>query len=151
MTAKQIILAVLAMMPLAGCESPRTDAQAPTTNPPAITIQASPDKVRAAALKTMADRGYLATPSGADTLLFDRTAELGAGAMYGFLYSKEAWRRVRLTLIPEGAAMRVTASPALLTNRGTAFEREEADKSGSARELMQGILEKIREQAEAGN
>ncbi len=150
MRAKMNLMACLAVLLLASCETPRTDtdSQAPVTTRPEVTIQASADKVRTSAKKVMAEREYQVTPSAADTLLFDRTAELGAGAMYGFVYNKEAWRRVRMTLTSTGAATRVTARPAVVINRGTAFEREDPDNSEGARKLLQQILEKIRDQAQ---
>jgi hypothetical protein len=151
MKAKLSVLAALAAMLLAGCETPRTDAPAPAIPWPEVTVQAPGAKVRAAAMKTMADRGYVATPAGTNTLLFDRTADLGASAMSGFLHDKDAWRRVRITLMPAGAATRVTASAALVINRGSANEREETDKSEGARQQMQGILERIRDQAQGGS
>jgi hypothetical protein len=151
MKVKRDAMAGIAMLLLAGCETPPPAAQAPVTVPtrPEVTIQAPANKVRAAANKIMVERGYQVTSAAADTLLFDRTAELGASAKYGFMYGKEAWRRVRMTLAPAGAATRVTARPALLINRGNAFEREEVDTSEGARNLMQQILEKIRDQAQA--
>jgi hypothetical protein len=97
----------------------------------------------------MAEREYEFTQAGADTLLFDRGADLGTSARFGFMYGKEAYRRVRMTLTTAGAETRVTGKPCVVINRGTAFEREEADNSQGARNLIQQILEKIRDLAQA--
>jgi len=96
----------------------------------------------------MAHREYTFTPAQTNTLLFDRTADLGSTLRIGFTDGKMAWRRVRIRLIPDGTATRVTAEPSLVVNRGDPNEREEPDNSDGARQAMQEILEKIR--AEAG-
>jgi len=73
------VMACLAVLLLAGCETPRTDtdAQPPVTTRPEVTIQASADKVRAAAKKIMLERDYNVIPSATDTLLFDSHGGIG--------------------------------------------------------------------------
>jgi hypothetical protein len=148
MELKSCVLASLAMAILAGCQTPPNGTPPNSSSPPEVTIQSPVATVRSATIKTMADRDYSVTPVGADTLLFDRTADLGSTLRMDFLEGRKAWRRVRIRLFPTGATTRITAEPSLVVNRGEPFEHEEPDNSGSAREAMQGILESIR--AEAG-
>ena len=148
MRAKLMVPAGLTVLLLAGCETPQTGTQA-VLNPPEQTIHASPELVRSAAVAVMVERGYILTPLGSDTLLFDRAADMGSTLRVGVLYNKAAWRRVRIRLYPDSSGTRVTAEPALVTNRGDAFEQEEADHSGSAREALRDILEKIQAEAMA--
>ena len=136
----------LTMFLVAGCETSRTVPQT-VPDPPEQVIEASTETVRSAAIAVMTERGYLLTPVGTDTLLFDRAADMGSTLRVGVLHNKDAWRRVRIQMVPVGSATRVTATPVLVTKRGDAFEREEPDLSGSAREALQDILGKI--QAEA--
>jgi len=138
----------LAILLLVGCETP--PPKAPIAKPEVL-IQLPLEKVTAAVKRTLADRGYVATKTEGGTLSFDRGADLGSGAMYGFLYDKEAWRRIRITLTREGAATRLTATGAVVTNRGTAFENEELDTGAGGAQQMQAVLEQIRQRAQAGN
>jgi hypothetical protein len=138
----------LAMVLLAGCETTRTGGAPLPAGPAEQTIPASAQRVRSAANKIMSERGYQATPSGEDTILFDRSADLGSSAMHGFLYGKEVWRRVRIRMTPDGPAVRLTAEPSLVLNRATQFEKEETDKSDSARKVMHEILARIHSEAQ---
>jgi len=147
MRATLSLWAALAIM-LAGCETPQPTA--PIAKPEVV-IQVPIEKVTAAVKRTLADRGYLAGKAEGGTLTFDRTADLGPSALNGFLYDKQAWRRIRITLVREGTGTRLTASGAVVTNRGTADEREERDASAGGAHQMQAVLEQIRERAQAGN
>ena len=149
MKARLRILTGLTMAMLAGCEAPQTGTQAMPPRPPEQTIQAPAEKVRLAAIKTMSERGgYVLTPVGADTLVFDRKAEFGSTVGSSLVYGKEAWRRVRVRLVPVGGATLVTAEPSLVVDRGTTFEREEADTSDNAGKVMREILGKIQGEAQ---
>jgi len=122
----------------------------PPENPTEQTIQQSIQTVRRATIRVMKDRGYLLTPAGSETLLFDRPADYGPSITFDVLYAKAAWRRVRINLLPDNGATRVTAEPSLLTDRGNAFEQEKPDTSKSARQAMQEILSKIADAARRG-
>jgi len=140
-------LTVLAVAVLVGCQTPPTGEQTIPSSPPELTIQVPPETVRSATIKTMSDRGYSLTPVGTDTLLFDRTADLGSTLRIAFTDGRDAWRRVRIRLSPTGGTTRVTAEPSLVINRGELYEHEEPDNSVSARQAMQEILEMIRTEA----
>jgi hypothetical protein len=146
MEAKLIILTAISAV-LIGCQSPDTGVQPTPQSPPELTIHLPAETVRSAAIKTMAERGYTLTPVGTDTLLFDRTADLGSTLRIAFLDGREAWRRVRIRLLPSSASTRVTAEPSLVINRGEHHEHEEPDSSSSARGTLQEILEMIRAEA----
>jgi len=137
----------LAITLLAGCKT--SPPPAPITQPEVL-IPRPLEQVAAAVKSTLADRGYLPGKTEGGTLTFDRTADFGPSVRFGSLYDKPAWRRIRLTLAREGAATRVTASGAVVTNRGTADEREEKDTRASGAHQMQAVLDQIRERAQAG-
>jgi hypothetical protein len=141
------VLIFVAVAVLSGCQAPQTGTQTVPSGPSELTIQFPVEIVRSATIKTMTDRDYSLVQAGTDTLLFDRTADLGSALRIGFTDGKTAWRRVRIRLIPVGAATRVTAEPSLVINRGDPNEREEPDNSSSAHQVMLEILEKIRAQA----
>jgi hypothetical protein len=148
MRASLSLWVALAIMLLVGCETPQPTA--PIAKPEVL-IQIPLEKVTAAVKSTLADRGYLAGKAEGGTLTFDRTADFGPSVMYGSLYDKQAWRRIRIALVREGAVTRLTASGAVVTNRGTAYEREAVDASANGAHQMQAVLEQIRERAQAGN
>ena len=148
MDLKLGVLTALTAAVLVGCQTPDTGVPPTSTSPPELTIQSPAETVRSAAIQTMTDRGYKLTPVGTDTLLFDRTADLGSTLRVAFVDGREAWRRVRIRLLPSGVTTRVTAEPSLVINRGELHEHEEPDDSESARQTLREILEKIR--AEAG-
>jgi hypothetical protein len=148
MPAKWNVLVALAALLLVACESPRP---APPVVKPEVLIQAPAEKVRAAVKSTLVGRGYVASTPDGETLVFDRTGDYGSSVMQGALYDKQAWRRIRIALAIEGAATRLTARGAVLTNRGLAYEREEPDTSAKGAQQLQAVLEQIRERVLAGN
>jgi len=147
MEVKLNVLTVLVVALLAGCQTPPTGEPPAPSSPPELTIQLPAAAVHSAAVKTMTDRGYTFTPEGTDTLLFDRTADLGSTLRIAFTDGRAAWRRVRIRLTQTGSNTRVTAEPSLVINRGELHEHEEPDASSSARHAMQEILEKIHREA----
>jgi hypothetical protein len=142
------ILIGLVVALLAGCETTGTGEATTPAGPTEQVITGSVQRVRSAAIKIMSERGYEVNPVGDDTLVCDRSADLGSSAKYTFLYGKESWRRVRIRMSPADTAVRVTAEPFLVINRASQFEKEEADQSESARKVMGEILARIQSESQ---
>lgn len=114
----------LMLLPLAltGCAAPVKYNTA--SGRPERTFDASPDRVRAALVGHLVNRGYQITNESASRVVGQkRTDNAMAQVLLGTNYDRNVEVRATFTIIPEGPRTRVVGDLALVSNPGSAFER----------------------------
>jgi hypothetical protein len=143
------ILVVLAMAWLCGACAAPTHLDTPSGHAEVTISRVAPDRVKAALVNKMIDRGYRLTKDTQFELTFDKPAD---SALAIFLLSSERGgtpnMRVDYSIAQAGDDVRVVADLTIITNPGSPYEKR-IDINGAAKEdapahAVQAMLDNLR-------
>ncbi len=129
---------------LAGCVEP-TVHDTPSGRPEVTLSTKNHDAVRSALINRMLNKGYSITRDTGHSIAFDRPVDNALGAvLFGSQYDATPNARIVYTLAALGNATRVVADIAIVTNPGSAFERQ-TNMNGNQDSLqVQAMLESLK-------
>jgi hypothetical protein len=135
---------ILSFLFLAGCVAPVTHAT------PSGKVEVSISGVSKAAIRDrltndMINKGFLVVRSDESLLVVDRPVDNPlAAALLGSRYDSTPNARITFNIIKVGAAVRVIADCAIITNPGSGFERRTDVNNNAETVKIQSWLDKLK-------
>ena len=107
--------------------------------------------VKGALISEMVNRGYSITRESDFLVAFDRPIDnVWAAALLGSRYDSTPNARVSYTIARIQDAIRVVADLAIITNPGSAFERQTNMNANEDSRKIQGLLDRVKSNVDAG-
>ena len=107
--------------------------------------------VKGALISEMVNRGYSITRESDFLVGFDRPIDnVWAAALLGSRYDSTPNARVSYTIARIQDAIRVVADLAIITNPGSAFERQTDMNANKDSRMIQGLMDRVKSNVEAG-
>ena len=107
--------------------------------------------VKGALISEMVNRGYSITRESDFLVAFDRPIDnVWAAALLGSRYDSTPNARVSYTIARIQDAIRVVADLAIITNPGSAFERQTNMNANEDSRMIQGLMDRVKRTVEAG-
>jgi len=131
-----------------GCVEP-TVHDTPSGRPEVTLSTKNMDAVRSALINQMLNKGYSITRDTGHSVAFDRPVDNALGAaLFGSEYDATPNARIVYTLAALDRSTRVVADIAIITNPGSAFERQtnmnSNQESVKVQEMLDGLKRALR-------